>query len=490
MIKKTLLISICTALSFLLVGQQNLRLDGERLGEKEIGLEGLYIAASQKKLLNKYDEALKIYDKILSENEVNPAVHHDMARIYHEMKNPESAVSSAEKACRYDKSNPWYLLTLTQIHEETMQPGKAAEALAKVIRLAPEESIYERWAINLDQAGQQMKAIQTYNQADAKYGWSEERSDSKVDLYLALGKDKEALEEVKKWSKEYPENVTFIVKLARYLEYRGDTKKAMKAYKQALEVDPYNEEALFKTSQATSAKSSSSNELSQLIDNTRLGIDNKIKALLPYLKDQKSAVEVLPYGQSLVTQYPDEAKSFALYGDILWLSGDTNGAVEQYEQSLKLKKSVYQVWDQLMMGLAELNKVEQLEKVSNDAIDYYPNQAGPYYYHAVALLSQGKSDDAMDMNDEALFISEVGGGYVANHASILKATILDAKGSSQKAVSFIEGIDEANQSAGLLELLGDLYKKAGDKPSAEKAWKGALEKGGDKQRIGLKIESI
>lgn len=490
MIKKIILISICISLSTIIVGQQNLRIEGERLSEKEIGLEDLYIAASQKKLLNKYDEALKIYGKILSENEVNPAVHHDMARIHHEMKNTESAVSSAQKACRYDKANPWYLLTLTQIYEETMQPGKAAEALGKVIRLAPEESIYERRAINLDQAGDQVKAIEIYSQADAKYGWSEERSDSKVDLYLALGKEKEALEEVKKWSKEYPENVTFIVKLARYLEYRGEAKKAMKAYKKALEIDPYNEEALFKTSQASSSKSTSDSELSQLIDNPRIGIDNKIKALLPFLTNKKGADEVLPFGQSLINQYPEDAKSFAVYGDILWLSEDTENAVKHYEQSLKLKKSVYQVWDQLMMGLAELNNVERLEKISNDAIDYYPNQAGPYYYQAVALLSQGKADDAMELNDEALFISEVGGGYLANHASILKATILDVQGSSQEAISYIENIDEAKTSAGLLELLGDLYKKEEDKPSAEKAWKRALEKGGDKQRISLKIESI
>lgn len=490
MIKRTILISICISFTFLLVGQQNLRVEGERLSEKEIGLEDLYIAASQKKLLNKYDEALKIYDKILSENEVNPAVHHDMARIYHEMKNTESAVSSAQKACRYDKSNPWYLLTLTQIYEETIQPGQAAETLSKAIRLAPDEVLYERMAINLDQAGDQMKAIQTYDQADAKYGWSEERSDSKVDLYIGLGKDKEALAEVEKWSKKYPNNVTYIVKLARYLEYRGDAKKAMKTYKKALEVDPYNEEALFKTSQVNATKSSIGSALSKIIENPRLGIDNKIKALIPYLTDKSGADEVLPYGKLLVDQYPEDAKSLALYGDILWLSGDTNGAVIQYEQSLKLKKSIYQVWDQLMMGLAELDDIEKLEEISNDAIDYYPNQAGPYYYQAVALLSKGKAEDAMDMNDEALFISEAGSGYVANHASILKATILDTLGSSQEAINFIESIDETDTSAGLLELLGDLYKKAEDKPSAEKAWKKALEKGGNKERISLKIQSI
>ena len=143
-----------------------------------------------------------------------------------------------------------------------------------------------------------------------------------------------------------------------------------------------------------------------------------------------------------------------------------------------------------MMGLAELNKVEQLEQVSNDAIDYYPNQAGPYYYQAVALLSNNKAEDAMEMNDEALFISDASSGYITNHALILKATILDIQGSSEEAINFIEGIKEEDTSPGLLELLGDLYKKAEDKPSAEKAWKRALEKGGNKERINVKIQSI
>ncbi len=473
-----------------LLGQQNLRVAGERMSEAEIGLEDLYIKASQKKILNKYEDALKIYDQIISANEVNPAVHHDMARIYHEMENTESAVSSALKACRYDKSNHWYLLTLAQIYEETIQPGRAADALAQVIRLAPDESVYERRAFNLEQAGDETQAIRVYDQADAKYGWSEERSDSKVDLYIALGEEKNALGEVKKWSEKYPKNVKYIVKLARYLEYRGDAKKALKTYKKALEVDPYNEEALFKTSQVNDAKDTQGSALEALIANPRLGIDNKIKALLPYLSDKNNTNEVISYGQEIIDQYPEDAKAYALYGDMLWLSDETEDAITQYEKSLSLKKSVYQVWDQLMMGLAELKEVDKLLEVSNDAIDFYPNQAGPYYYQALALYSKGKVKDAIDMNDEALFISETGQGYISDHASILNASILDSQGSTQDAITYIEGLDDQALSAGLMELLGDLHIKTENKPAAENAWKRAIEKGGDKVRIGLKIQSI
>jgi len=144
---------------------------GTRYAEEEIQIQDLYIRANQKKILQKYDEALEIYTQILKKNEVSPAVHHDMARIYQAMDNKELAIASALKSTRYEPDNPWYLMTLTQMYEDAIEPKKAAQTVAKVIQLSPSEDLYNRWAINLEHAGQKEQAIAAYNQADSQYGW-------------------------------------------------------------------------------------------------------------------------------------------------------------------------------------------------------------------------------------------------------------------------------------------------------------------------------
>ncbi len=469
--------------------QQGLRVSGERLSENEIKVEDLYIQASQKKLLGKYDDALKLYEQLLKANEVNPAVHHDMARIYHAMDKKESAVSSARKAVKYDESNPWYLLTLAQIYEESIEPGLAADVLKKVINISPHQDLYQRWAIALDQAGNKKEAIQAYDQADQKYGWSEDRSDSKVDLYLALKMEKEANKELEKWVEKYPRNVDYLIKLARYYEFRDKSKKSLKTYEKALLIDPDNEEALFKVTSKKDSKAGNS-DLSKIVNDPRIGIDNKIKQLVPLLNDNGRQEEVIILCQSLVKQYPDDPKPYALYGDVLWLKGDANGAISQYEKSLDIKKSIYQVWDQLMMAVAEVNDYDKLTKLSNTAIDYYPNQAGPYYYNGLALMSQGKVDKAKGMNEEALFIAGPNSGYISEKTLMMRATIQDNLGETKQAVIDLNDLDPSHMTAGLLELLGDLYVKTGDKVSAERSWKASIAKGGDQRRINLKIESI
>ena len=459
---------------------------GTRYGEEEVQLQDLYIRANQKKILQKYDEAIDIYKQILTKEEVNPAVHHDMARIYLALEKQELAIASAIKASRYEPDNIWYLMTLAQIYEGAIEPARAAEALSKVVAISPNEDLYDRWAVNLEHAGQKENAIRIYDQADQIYGWSLDRSDSKVDLYLALNKEKDALKEIEKWTKKYPEDIDAWIRLARYQEFRGDDKKAERTYLKILDIDPNNEEALYK-SQEEKIIQGDGGDLANFIADERIQLDKKIAALLPAL--ESDAQSILPYCATIVQLYPEEAKAFALYGDALWLSNRAEEAVTQYQKALGLNKGVYQVWEQLMITLSDIQDYDQLNDVSEDAIDFYPNQAGPYHFQAVALYYLEDFDGARDANEEALFIAGQDSPLLENIA-ILNSQILVAQGDSTNAIQSIVDMGEEQQTSALLELLGDLYVQAGDKVKAEEAWKKSLEKGGVTERLSSKINSL
>lgn len=474
-------------ISILLVSL-TLGLQGQRMSEDDVRIEDLYIAANQKKILKKYGDAIQIYKKILGENEVNAAVHHDMARIYLAMEEKEKAVSSAKKAVKFGPENIWYQMTLAQIYEEEMNFQGAASALRAVLAKRPTEEVYIRWAKDLELGDQKAAAIEALNEADQKFGWSEYRSDAKVDLLLALDKQKEAIAEVKKWSDRYPNNSDYLVKLAAFHEFLSENKKAKKLYAKVLEIDPFNETAILKNQASLKGKDNTGNGALSLVNDDRISLDNKIKAIIPILDSKDASVDEACL--SLIEQYPDDAKVHALYGDALWLQERNAEAAEQYKKSLIHGKGVYQVWDQLMAALSLEQNMEELADVSSDALDYYPNQAGPYYYQAYSALKANDLDEADELVDEALFIGGNGKDYIIEKAHLLKATILDTKGDTEAAAKYFEGISDNQRSAATFEMLGDLYFKLGQKTKAATAWKESITLGGDKSRITTKIDSI
>lgn len=471
------------------VSQNPITINTGRLSEENISDESIFLSAQQKKILGAYDEAIDLFKRLLEKNEVNAVIHYEMAKIYRLQEDHEKAVSSARKAVRYEPGNKWFLLTLTDIYEDTHEYDLAASTLAKVIDLAPSEMLFHRQAQNLELANKKNEALEVYKVADTNYGWDAFRSDSVVDIYLALGNEKKAIEEVKKWVDRDPQDISAHVKLAQFYEYLGKSKDAANTYKEILKLDPEHEEALFKTTNIEN-RTKNNTDLSTVINDPRIGIDNKIKVLLPILERAERLDELKLLCASMVRQYPENAKVYALFGDVLWLSDDVSGAIPKYEESLARNKSVYQVWDQLMMALAVDKDFDRLYELSLEALDYYPNQAGPYYYNALSLYSLGEFDDAKEMNEEAGFIAGGYDNYVGEQSLILKVMILDAQGSNKEALELVNAIPDANRSGVLMELLGDLYIKNGDKAAAEAAWKKAIERGGDKTRIGIKIQSI
>ena len=454
--------------------------------EEEISVEDLFIAANQKKILGKFEEALEIYAKLIEKDALNATIHHDMARIYLSLKDSDKAISSGRKATRFAPQNHWFKLTLVEIYEASLQYDNAANLLSEIVLKVPDLRLYDRWAQNLEYASDIVGAIRVYDRADELFGWEELRSDTKVDLWLKLGKEKEALKEVKRWSDRYPDNEVYLVKLARYYDYRDESKKAIQTYKKVLNLNPDNEEALVKSSPAPT--SAEEDALGSMIDDPRIGIDNKILALIPVMESEE--VDVLSLCAKIVEQYPENPKSHALYGDAFWLKGMIDEAIVQYKASLNINKSVFQVWDQLMAALALGNDNEQLIEVSNDALDYYPNQAGPYYYQALALFRTEEYKEALEMNEEAMFIASANEGYIYYQAILLQSGLLDKEGATEEALDLLLTLQEEFRSASAWEMIGDLQLKLGDKTAALSSFQKALDKGGDQMRITQKVDSL
>ena len=134
-----------------------------------------------------------------------------------------------------------------------------------------------------------------------------------------------------------------------------------------------------------------------------------------------------------------------------------------------------------MQNLWELEKISELESVSEEAVDLYPNKVTAFLFHAIALKDSDLSS-AKDFASEAQLIA--GKNKALNdRVSIVKYWLKDAKVSKDD----LAVIDYQSFSESLyLELTGDLYEGVNEN-TARQLWKQAIEQGANPKRLQKRI---
>ena len=273
---------------------------------------------------------------------------------------------------------------------------------------------FEKWAFYLVKAGEAAKAIKVYDQLEEKFGVNEDLSSKKYRLYLGLGNQKKAAEELERLVRSAPSNTDHKHMLASFYLQIGDEKKAEKIYNEILKIDPDDAYASIALAEKLKTGGDDVNFLRTLkvvYEKPDVSIDVKIKELIPYIhklaetKDQQLAKIIIELAEILVQAHPTEAKAHAAFGDILYYSGDNETALEKYRKALEYNKYVFMVWEQVMYINMELSQFEELLKNSEQAIDYFPNQAKAYYFNGVAYGQLKKHVDAIGSLQQALIMS-------------------------------------------------------------------------------------
>jgi tetratricopeptide (TPR) repeat protein len=224
----------------------------------------------------------------------------------------------------------------------------------------------------------------------------------------------DAITEVEKLIELYPDKTEYLHRAADYAEKAGDEQLASSYYKKILEIDPDDARANLVAAERFRASGEDESYLmsiSPIMSNESIELDAKIAELLPfvekYVAERDAALErpLTELVEILVKQYPDEAKVHALYGDLLYHSGSLEKAATEYEKTLVLDKSVYQVWEQLLQVRVETNDPDAVLRTSEDALNVFPNQGAIYYLRGLAYAYKEDFTSAETELQQALIMS-------------------------------------------------------------------------------------
>jgi tetratricopeptide (TPR) repeat protein len=401
-------------------------------GRDAAKLERLFLEAEKAKVIEDWETAIKNYREVIAADAKNSNAHFQLAQIYFNQNKLAEAQKEAEEAAKLDGSNKWYLEMLATIY---MAQGKAKEAESTFLLLLKKHPNNPDYYLNLGYLysnwGQYENAVKTYDQFEKNFGIDEQVVQEKKNLYLRMNKFNEAVKEIHKLVEEFPNEPNYMLMEADLYRAKGDFEKAKDIYSKVLVIEPDNPQAqlaLAQINMRSDTPEQKKDNLKGIFENPKVSVDTKVSILLiSYIQmnseDSLKRKEALELAEILVSVHPEEAKAYAVQGDLYYLDGQNDKALSSYEKALSIKKDVFQVWQQVMLIYNLKKDWEKVLKIANEAMELFPNQAIIYlfkggaemqlkdYEKAVRSFSKGEKMSTEDMKMRAQFLANQGDAY-------------------------------------------------------------------------------
>lgn len=366
-------------------------------------IESVQLEAERAKLTENYEEAKAKYHIIIdSLDKQNDNAYYQLAIIQLQGNKLQDAEINAEQAVRLSPDNKWYIDLLAKVYIKSGNTQKAIKTLEQVIEKNPMDAdSYFDLAYLYLQTSQSLNAIKTYDAFEKNYGVEESVVLQKEKIYLRMNQLDNAANEVKKLIDAFPDEVSYLGMLAELYSLNGKKDKANEVYQQILQLDPENAQALMASADIDASKGDTTaraSAIKKVFANPNMNIDAKVKMLYPYIQyydlRKEKISEAHTLSDILIKAHPEDAKSFAIRGDLYYIDGKEDTALASYIKALELKKDVYAVWQQALFIYSNKREWTILLQKSNEALELFPNQA-------VLYLFKGNSEQQLKQYEQA-----------------------------------------------------------------------------------------
>lgn len=466
-----------------------------RFSEKEIKSQELFIEANKYRLLGNQEKAIETFQEILKKDRQNHAAAFELARLFADRNNNSEALSLARQAATAQPDNAWYQRFLADMYQRSNMFKEAAAIYEQLTTQNPaDEYNYLKWAYFLVQAGQTERALQVYNDLEARIGVNEELSRRKHSLYLGTGDSASAERELLRLCEAFPGNIDYLHLLAGFYRQTGNKDAERATLGKILAIEPNDSKAFFALTSIDNPQSGDAafvQSLEPLFQNPQVALDEKIKPILPLVQkaaatnDEALAGELLRLASILDRVHPGQAKVCALNGDLLYLSGEKHKALERYKQAVELDETVFSVWEQLFRLAYETGDITSLDFFTEKAMEIFPNQAMVYYFNGVAHNLKDAPQDAIAALEQARMMS---GRNNALKAQVLAQLGIAYQAAGDKAVSdqaLQQALQLAPENPGVECAQGWVLYKRKDYTLAGQWFGKALQHGGNQDPVTL-----
>lgn len=357
---------------------------------------------------NSFKECLKI-------DPTSAAVKYELGNVYRYNGLFDVAIKYAKECANDEPKNEWYqLLYIECLHNKRLYE-QAGDVYARLIKNYPNRSeFYEGLAAEYMYSGNYEKSYKSYDDLEKKFGQNEGFTLNKIKLLKQLKKTNEVVVEFKKLIQSNINEARYYTYLAEFYQETNQNDKAMDTYKEILKIDPNNPMVHLALADYYKNQNDLDNfykEIKIAFENPDLEVDVKIKILISFYELSEINNTYKQQAKDLcditLRLHPNSAEAHNIYAEFLYKDKKLKEAHNEYETAVKLDKSSYAIWTQLMIIESELGEYASLEGHSTEAIDLFPNQSLPYFFNGISNITLKNYKKAVEsLNDGLEFVYE------------------------------------------------------------------------------------
>ncbi len=372
--------------------------------QQKIEFEFYFIEGLKQKVMGNIDNAIQAFNSCTAINPKSAAVMYELAKIHVLKSDYTSAQPLLLSAIKINPENKWYQLLLAQIYQNNKQYVEASKIYANLIKQNPDDlDYYYLNALNLTSGEQYDEAIKAYNSLEEKFGFNEQISLARQQLFRSAGKNKEAYQEIERLINSDPSVPEYYGLMADMYREDGNMEQAFKFYNKVLEVDPGNGFVQF--SLATYYVQNKDLDLAfshavKGFSNPEIEIETKIQLYLMLVSaptEQKlNDQQIGELIQLLVKTHPSDSRSYSIQADYFVQKNLLKEARESLNKSLEIEPNSYPLWEQLLLIDNQNNDIDNMLKDSEKALGLFPTQPLLYVLKSISLIQLKEYNKALE----------------------------------------------------------------------------------------------
>ncbi|MBM6674811.1 tetratricopeptide repeat protein [Marseilla massiliensis] len=363
-----------------------------------------YYEAVKQQISGNYDAAYDLLEHCIGINP-NAAEAYFMLSFYDGiLKGDSAAFADVKKASELNPTNNAYLERIGVGYVSMGNLDEAVKAYEKLSRNSPERSdVLDFLAQLYSRQKDYDKMLDVLNRMEALEGASEDLTLAKMRVYSLQGKKEEEYNELKNMSEKHPNDMNYRVMLGNWLLQNGKPDEAGKLYLEVLQAEPENIMARMSMIDyyRTSGQAMRADSLQEvMLVSPKTPVDGKMALMRQVVADnEKNGADstlVIDLFKKILKEPQETSDMAQLYAAYLTLKKMPQDSISKVLETV-LAISPDNVAARLQLIQAEWNKqdFDRVIELSNQALDYSPDELAFYYFLGFAYIQKDDDDSAL-----------------------------------------------------------------------------------------------
>lgn len=365
-----------------------------------------YYEAVKQQISGNYDAAYDLLEHCIGINP-NAAEAYFMLSFYDGiLKGDSAAFADVKKASELNPTNNAYLERIGVGYVSMGNLDEAIKAYEKLSRNSPERSdVLDFLAQLYSRQKDYDKMLDVLNRMEALEGASEDLTLAKMRVYSLQGKKEEEYNELKNMSEKHPNDMNYRVMLGNWLLQNGKPDEAGKLYLEVLQAEPENIMARMSMIDyyRTSGQAMRADSLQEvMLVSPKTPVDGKMALMRQVVADnEKNGADstlVIDLFKKILKEPQETSDMAQLYAAYLTLKKMPQDSISKVLETV-LAISPDNVAARLQLIQAEWNKqdFDRVIELSNQALDYSPDELAFYYFLGFAYIQKDDDDSALEV---------------------------------------------------------------------------------------------